>query len=155
MAGVHLALQRDPGFQPDKPVNQIPEVQLKQAYPASKLISFGIKPALIKSADHSEGGTSSVYISEAGRQNDFVFKFKGGGANSTQDKERNFGFAVDSREAIDDIAQLVREDDIVFFEPDEYLPRDYLCGVRDPNVHSLTGVSMRVTCYLRFLFTAG
>jgi hypothetical protein len=131
MAGVHLALQRDPGFQPDKPVNQIPGAQLKQAYPASRLISFGIKRALIKSVDHSEGRASSVYMSEAGRQNDFVFQFKGGGANLTLDEERHFGFAVDSRDAVDDIAQLAREDDIVFFESDEYLPGAYLCGVRD------------------------
>ena len=86
MAGVHLALQCDPGFQPDKPVNQIPGAQLKQAYPASKLISFGIKRALIKSVDHSEGRASSIYMSEAGRQNDFVFRFKGGGANLTLDR---------------------------------------------------------------------
>lgn len=74
-------------------------------------------------------------MSEAARQNELVFQFKSGGTNLTLDEseERHFGFAVDSREAVDDIAKLAREDDIVFFEPDEYLPGAYLCGVRDPN----------------------
>lgn len=33
----------------------------------------------------------------------------------------------------DDIAKMAREDEIVFWEPDEYLPGAYLCGVKDPN----------------------
>ncbi len=33
----------------------------------------------------------------------------------------------------DDIAKMAREGEIVFWEPDEYLPCAYLCGVKDPN----------------------
>jgi len=85
--------------------------------------------------DHSEGGVGSVYMSEAGRQNELVFQFKSGGATLTlnEDDERHFGFAVESRKAVDDIAKLARQDEIIFFEPDEYLPGAYLCGVKDPN----------------------
>ena len=85
--------------------------------------------------DRSEGGEGSVYMSEAGRQNEFVFQFKSGGSNLTltENEERHFGFAVKSREAVDAIAKLAREDEIIFFEPDEYLPGAYMCGVKDPN----------------------
>ena len=85
--------------------------------------------------DHSEEGVGSVYMSEAGRRNEFVFQFKSGGAALTlnENDERHFGFAVDSREVVDDIAKLARQDEIIFFEPDEYLPGAYLCGVKDPN----------------------
>jgi len=33
----------------------------------------------------------------------------------------------------DDIAKMAREDEIVFWEPDEYLPGAYLYGIKDPN----------------------
>jgi len=85
--------------------------------------------------DRSEGGAGSIYMSEAGRQNELVFQFKSGGMNLTmnENEERHFGFAVESREVVDDIAKLAREDEIIFFEADEYLPGAYLCGVKDPN----------------------
>ena len=89
--------------------------------------------------DHSEGGAGSVYMSESERQNEFVFQFMGGGVNLTlnEGEERHFGFAVESREAVDDLVKLAREDDIVFFEPGEYLPGAYMFGVRDPNGNCL------------------
>jgi len=85
--------------------------------------------------DRSEGGAGSVYMSEPERQNEFVFQFMGGGVNLTlnEGEERHFGFAVESREAVDDLVKLAREDDIVFFEAGEYLPGAYMFGVRDPN----------------------
>ena len=85
--------------------------------------------------DRSEEGEGSVYMSEVGRQDELVFQFKSGGANLTLNgtDERHFGFAVESREAVDDIAKLAREAKIIFFEPGEYLPGAYLCGVQDPN----------------------
>jgi predicted lactoylglutathione lyase len=85
--------------------------------------------------DHSAGGEGSVYMSEAGRQNGLVFQFKSGGENLTLNdgEERHFGFVVESRETVDDIAKMARQDGIIFFEPDEYLPGAYLCGVKDPN----------------------
>jgi predicted lactoylglutathione lyase len=85
--------------------------------------------------DRSEGGTGSVYMSEAGGQGKLVFQFKSGGANLSlnENEERHFGFTVESREAVDDIANLAREDEIIFFEPGEYLPGAYLCGIKDPN----------------------
>ena len=80
-------------------------------------------------------GEGSVYMAEAGRQDGIVFQLKTGGESLmlADDSERHFGFVVESKQAVDDIANRAREDDIVFFEPDEYLPGAYLCGVKDPN----------------------
>ena len=86
-------------------------------------------------ADRSEAGVGSIYMSEVGREKEVVLQFKSGGKSlSLSDiEERHFGFVVDSRQAVDDIAKMAREDEIVFWEPDEYLPGAYLCGIKDPN----------------------
>ena len=85
--------------------------------------------------DRSKEGEGSVCLSEAGRKIEFVFQFKSGGKNFilADNEERHFGFIVESRQAVDDIADMAREDGVIFFEPDEYLPGAYLCGVKDPN----------------------
>ena len=85
--------------------------------------------------DRSAGGEGSVYMSEAGRQTEIVFQFMSGGANLTLtgNEARHFGFVVESRQAVDDIAKMAREDEIVVWEPDEYLPGAYLCAAKDPN----------------------
>jgi len=82
-----------------------------------------------------DGGEGSVYMSEVGRQTDIVFQLKSGGDSLTlsDNEERHFGFAVESKHAVDDIADKARKENILFFEPDEYLPGAYLCGVKDPN----------------------
>ena len=85
--------------------------------------------------DRTVGGEGSIYLAEPGRETELVFQFKSGGKSQTlaNDEERHFGFVVESREAVDKIAEIAREDGIVFFEPDEYLPGAYLLGVKDPN----------------------
>ncbi|UCH38825.1 MAG: VOC family protein [Gammaproteobacteria bacterium] len=85
--------------------------------------------------DLSRGGEGSVYMSEPGRQTDLVFQFMGGGRSHVpaENDERHFGFVVESREAVDVVAKMAREDGVLFFEADEYLPGAYLCTVKDPN----------------------
>ena len=80
-------------------------------------------------------GEGSVYMAEVGRQAEIVFQLKSGGNNLTlaADEERHFGFVVESKQTVDDIAKRAREDGILFFEPEEYLPGAYMCGVKDPN----------------------
>ena len=80
-------------------------------------------------------GEGDVYMSEIGRQSEMVFQFKSGGKNLPlgAEEERHFGFVVETKQAVDDIANRAREDGILFFEPDEYLPGAYMCGVKDPN----------------------
>ena len=85
--------------------------------------------------DRSEGGGGSIYLSATGTQNDLVFQLKSGGKTLAlaDDDERHFGFNVESREAVDDIAKRAAEAGILFFEAAEHLPGAYFCGVRDPN----------------------
>ena len=82
-----------------------------------------------------KAGEGSVYMAEAGRQDEVVLQLKTGGESLilTDDSESHFGFAVDSRQDVDDIAKRAREDNILFWEPDEYLPGAYFCAVKDPN----------------------
>ena len=72
---------------------------------------------------------------EPGARDGMVFQFKSGGTSLVlnDDDERHFGFAVESREVVDEIAARASEEGILFFEADEYLPGAYLCGVKDPN----------------------
>jgi catechol 2,3-dioxygenase-like lactoylglutathione lyase family enzyme len=80
-------------------------------------------------------GEGSVYMAEAGNKREIVFQLKTGGDNLelTDADDSHFGFSVESRQAVDEIANRAREDNILFFEPDEYLPGAYFCGVKDPN----------------------
>ena len=84
--------------------------------------------------DQSEAGEGSVFLAESGRR-DMIFQFKSGGRTQklADNEEKHFGFILESRQAIDEIADMARSDQILSFEPDEYLPGTYLCGVEDPN----------------------
>ncbi len=85
--------------------------------------------------DRSQGGVGSVYMSENGRDKQIVLQLKSGGENLElkDSDERHFGFSVESRETVDDIARCARENGILFWEPDEHLPGAYFCAVKDPN----------------------
>ena len=85
--------------------------------------------------DRSGGGVGSVYMSESGREMQIVLQLKSGGESLKlkESDERHFGFSVESREAVDDIARCARKDGILFYEPDEHLPGAYFCAVKDPN----------------------
>ena len=80
-------------------------------------------------------GEGSVYMAEAGRTGEIVFQLKTGGdkLKLTDADDEHFGFTVESRQAVDDIANRAREDNILFWEPDEYIPGAYFCTVKDPN----------------------
>jgi catechol 2,3-dioxygenase-like lactoylglutathione lyase family enzyme len=80
-------------------------------------------------------GEGSIYMSEAGRQTEYVLQLKSGGDSRrlAAEDDTHFGFAVESRQTVDDIALKARADGILFFEPDEYLPGAYFCAVNDPN----------------------
>ncbi len=85
--------------------------------------------------DRSANGEGSVYLSQAGSVGTLVFQFMSGGRTRSlaDTDERHFGFAVESRDKVDEIAAMARQDRILFWEPGEYLKGAYLCGVKDPN----------------------
>ena len=77
-----------------------------------------------------------VWMSEPGRETDFIFVIMNGGRdlNLPDNDYRHFGFAVESREAVDAVADKARERGDLVWEPrDEPYPVGYYCGLRDPN----------------------
>ena len=84
----------------------------------------------------SSGQKQIVWMAEPGRETDFIFVMMNGGRNLSlpDDDYRHFGFALDSRQQVDDIAQLAKQRGCLVWEPrDEPFPVGYYCGLRDPN----------------------
>lgn len=77
-----------------------------------------------------------VWMAEPGRETDFIFVIMNGGRDfDLPDNDyRHFGFAVESREAVDAIANKARQRGDLVWEPrDEPYPVGHYCGLRDPN----------------------
>lgn len=77
-----------------------------------------------------------VWIAEPGRENDFIFVMMEGGSDiNLPDKDyRHFGFAMPSREAVDNIAEVAGKEGCLVWPPrQEAYPVGYYCGLRDPN----------------------
>ena len=89
--------------------------------------------------EQTKQGEGSVYLSARGHETGIVLQLKSGGRNLVlaDNDERHFGFELESKQAVDNIANRAREDGVLFFEPDEYLPGAYFCGVSDPNGNCL------------------
>jgi catechol 2,3-dioxygenase-like lactoylglutathione lyase family enzyme len=85
--------------------------------------------------DRSVDGEGSVYLRAPGKSAEPVLQLKSGGKPRRADKsdDSHFGFAVDSRDRVDEIAEKGRKEGILFFEADEYLPGAYFCVLLDPN----------------------
>lgn len=82
------------------------------------------------------GNQRIVWMSEPGRETDFIFVMMEGGNNlQLPDKDyRHFGFALDSREAVERIAQQAEVQGCLVWPPrEEPFPVGYYCGLRDPN----------------------
>ncbi len=77
-----------------------------------------------------------VWMAEPGREQDFIFVIFGGGQDLqlAGNDYRHFGFALDSRAAVDAIAERARQADCLLWQPrEEAYPVGYYCGLRDPN----------------------
>jgi catechol 2,3-dioxygenase-like lactoylglutathione lyase family enzyme len=85
--------------------------------------------------DRSDNGKGSIYLSEAGRKADLILQIKSGGEHQTlaENDETHIGFSVESREVVDVLASMARAEGIMLYEPEEYLPNAYFCGIKDPN----------------------
>ena len=89
--------------------------------------------------DQSREGEGSVYMAGPGRETEIVFQFMSGGQSLRlpDSDNRHFGFAVESKQAVDEVAGKARADGCLYWEPDEYIPGAYLCAVKDPNGNCL------------------
>lgn len=80
-------------------------------------------------------GSRIVWMAEPGRHRDFIFVIMPGGADrALADTDySHFGFALESREAVDALADQARQAGCLVWAPrDEPYPVGYYCGVRDP-----------------------
>ena len=78
----------------------------------------------------------TVWLAEPGRAHDFVLVLVPGGKarRSDPDDMTHLGFALETRQAVDEIAALAAAADILYWEPRELPPPvGYLCALRDPD----------------------
>ena len=82
--------------------------------------------------DVLDQGKRIVWLAELGRKDDSIPVFIPGGPRRDQRNDSHLGFALDSREAVDDIAAHASADEILDWKPrNEAYPIGYYCGVRD------------------------
>ena len=80
-------------------------------------------------------GSRIVWMAEPGREQAFVIVMMPGGTprNLAADDYSHFGFALPSRDAVDEIAKRAQQAGCLIWSPrDDPFPVGYYCGVRDP-----------------------
>jgi catechol 2,3-dioxygenase-like lactoylglutathione lyase family enzyme len=86
--------------------------------------------------ERSDGGRRVVWLAEPGREKEFIFVMVPGGVGRDQapGDYSHFGFALESRAAVDAIAARARTAGYLVWAPrEEPYPVGYYCGVRDPD----------------------
>lgn len=86
--------------------------------------------------DRTSGPKRIVWLAESGREKEMIFVLMNGGQKQEQSSRdySHLGIALDSRAAVDAIAEQARKANCLFWEPvEEPYPVGYYCGVRDPN----------------------
>ena len=80
-------------------------------------------------------GSKIVWMAEHGKEHSFIFVIMPGGQDRqlASDDYSHFGFALESREQVDKVANRARRAGCLVWEPrDEPYPVGYYCGLRDP-----------------------
>lgn len=83
-----------------------------------------------------DSGRRVVWLAEPGKEDAFVFVLIPGNVAREQNKTdySHLGFALASREEVDAVAAMAKQDGILVWEPrEEPYPVGYYCGVRDPD----------------------
>ena len=86
--------------------------------------------------DRVNDGKRIVWLAEPGREKEFIVVLipDGPGREQAPIDYSHLGFALDSKEAVDRIADMARSDGILEWEPrQEPYPVGYYCGIRDPD----------------------
>src|SRR5690606_5506459 len=85
---------------------------------------------------HERQGGDVTWMAEPGREGELILVLLAGAEARPQaaDDYGHLGFALESREAVDAVAERAREDGRLVWPPrDEPYPVGYYCGVRDPD----------------------
>lgn len=85
--------------------------------------------------ERSGKGSRIVWLAETGNEHRLIFVLMPGGTvrNLASDDYSHFGFALASREQVDEIAIKAQQAGCLVWAPrDESYPVGYYCGVRDP-----------------------
>ena len=80
-------------------------------------------------------GSKIVWMAEPGKEHQFIFVIMPGGIDRhlAADDYSHFGFAVDSRLQVDELARQAEQAGCLIWAPrDEPYPVGYYCGLRDP-----------------------
>lgn len=91
---------------------------------------------LVHERTSATGTERVVWLAEPGRETQFVLVLFPGGPGRQQDAAdySHLGFALETRAAVDDIANRAREAGILAWEPQqEPFPVGYYCALRDPD----------------------
>ena len=86
--------------------------------------------------ERNREGMRVVWLAEPGREATFIFVMVPGGTgrNQAPGDYSHLGFALESRAAVDRIAEKARTAGYLVWEPrEEPYPVGYYCGVRDPD----------------------
>ncbi len=86
--------------------------------------------------DRISGGNRVVWLAEPGKETIFILVLIPGGPGREQSSEdfSHLGFALETHEAVDTIADRARMIGILEWEPkEEPYPVGYYCGIRDPD----------------------
>ena len=91
---------------------------------------------IVHQRSDQDGGNRIVWLAEPGREREFIFVLLPGGPGRDQadGDYSHFGFALESREAVDRIAERGRTAGCLAWEPrEDRYPVGYYCGLRDPD----------------------
>ena len=86
--------------------------------------------------ERQDKGVRVIWLAEPGREQDFIFVLLPGGPGRDQadGDYSHFGFALDSRAAVDAVAARAERAGCLAWAPrDEPYPVGYYCGLRDPD----------------------
>jgi catechol 2,3-dioxygenase-like lactoylglutathione lyase family enzyme len=86
--------------------------------------------------DRDIHGKHIIWLAEPGKERDFIMVVLPGGPgrNQLECDFSHLGFAVESHQAVDDIAKQAKAEGILAWPPkQEPYPVGYYCGVKDPD----------------------
>lgn len=92
--------------------------------------------SIVHDRRNEDEGQRIVWLSEPGREKEMIFVIMNRGQTTSQPANNyaHIGFALESREAVDRIADMAQADGrLTWPAVDEPYPVGYYCGVTDPN----------------------